>query len=694
MKMKWKITLFLIAIGLAGMAALYAYILSYDVNQLKPDIITAVENSTGRKLTIRGDLKIAFGFFPSLVIEGVSLENADWGSRPQMLQIKRFELQLALLPLITGTLEVRKAALINSEIFLEVNQKGVLNLPDPGARSSKTKPAEDGHQLFLPRIALKNLNIINSRLIYKSRLATRPITLQLKRLRLKASPARGIGRLDFTATYNKQPVIAKGLVGPVYDLLDSEKPWALELAVNAVGSKLELAGHIKNVLKGSGMALDFKFISQDVSKTAAVAGIRLPLKTGARVAGHLSGGLENGLKLSRVEFKTGRNKLQGFVLAKLKGGKPYFNATLTSERLDLRPADSPKAAATVKQAAPPSARKLFPARPFPTGFLRNVDADVELRVKQCLLTRSALQNLKLDLSLKKGRLTLKPITAVVGSGKLRASVTLREIRKKLVVRAALDIANLSAESMLRELDITDALEGEFDISAALAGQGASVAEIMAHANGHLSVIMGNGRFHNRLLAVAGGDLQAGLFDLLAPGDQAGELTEINCLVTRFDVTDGIAAVRVLVMDTPDLRAVGKGRIHLKSEQIDISLNPIPKKGVGTDAIGKIHLSLGSLAKPFKLGGTLADPSLAIDAKRAALTIGKAFGGFTLFGPFGLAALLVDGNASKKDLCKTAVSIARQKRPPLEKGAPADSRKKKKKSNEPKSFLNGLKKMFE
>ena len=137
--MKWKIPLFLIAMGLAGMAALYAYVLSFDANRLKPDIIAAVKNSTGRKLAINGDLKIEFGFCPSLVIENVSLDNADWGSRPRMLRIKQFEMQLALLPLITGTLEVRQASLINSEIFLEVNKKGILNLPNPVTAKEVTR---------------------------------------------------------------------------------------------------------------------------------------------------------------------------------------------------------------------------------------------------------------------------------------------------------------------------------------------------------------------------------------------------------------------------------------------------------------------------------------------------------------------------------------------------------------------------
>jgi len=84
MKMKWKIPLFLIAFGLAGMAALYAYILSYDVNRLKPNIIAAVKNATGRNLNIKGKIKIAIGlsplmfrfrpvkFFTATIISGLS----------------------------------------------------------------------------------------------------------------------------------------------------------------------------------------------------------------------------------------------------------------------------------------------------------------------------------------------------------------------------------------------------------------------------------------------------------------------------------------------------------------------------------------------------------------------------------------------------------------------------------------------
>lgn len=132
MKLIWKIPLFLTVVLLVGLAVIYVYLLSYDFNRLKPGIISAVKDVTGRNLSIEGDIKVSIGLTPALVIENVAFQNAQWGARPEMLQIKRFEMQLALLPLFSGTLEVRRAALIDADFFIEVNQKGALNLPALG----------------------------------------------------------------------------------------------------------------------------------------------------------------------------------------------------------------------------------------------------------------------------------------------------------------------------------------------------------------------------------------------------------------------------------------------------------------------------------------------------------------------------------------------------------------------------------
>ena len=61
-----------------------------DVQKYKPEIQNRVLQATGRELKL-GDIELKIGFLPSLVAENVSFQNAQWGSRPELVKIKRFE---------------------------------------------------------------------------------------------------------------------------------------------------------------------------------------------------------------------------------------------------------------------------------------------------------------------------------------------------------------------------------------------------------------------------------------------------------------------------------------------------------------------------------------------------------------------------------------------------------------------------
>ena len=53
-----------------------------DFNQYKPLIAEEVRKATGHDLAISGDLRLDISFSPGIVVEGVTLSNAQWGSRP------------------------------------------------------------------------------------------------------------------------------------------------------------------------------------------------------------------------------------------------------------------------------------------------------------------------------------------------------------------------------------------------------------------------------------------------------------------------------------------------------------------------------------------------------------------------------------------------------------------------------------
>ena len=86
-------------------------------------------------------------------------------------------------------------------------------------------------------------------------------------------------------------------------------------------------------------------------------------------------------------------------------------------------------------------------------------------------------------------------------------------------------------------------------------------------------------------------------------------------------------------------------------------NAVPKEGIGTRVTGKLNVSLSELTRPFKLGGTLAHPSLAVDPTQTAIAVGKAIGGTMLFGPVGIAAALVGSSSGDENSCLAAIEAA-------------------------------------
>ncbi len=98
--MRWKWVFIIVAgLMLVSLAGLFVILSRYDFDHLKPEIARAVKAATGRQVTLGGDIGLTIGLAPGLTMADVSLQNAPWGSRPEMVTIKRLEVQVALVPL-------------------------------------------------------------------------------------------------------------------------------------------------------------------------------------------------------------------------------------------------------------------------------------------------------------------------------------------------------------------------------------------------------------------------------------------------------------------------------------------------------------------------------------------------------------------------------------------------------------------
>jgi uncharacterized protein involved in outer membrane biogenesis len=404
---------------------------------------------------------------------------------------------------------------------------------------------------------------------------------------------------------------------------------------------------------------------------AKVTGKPIPVKGPFEIAGRLSDPAAKTYKVSDLKVDLAGNDLSGTVEANLATSRPKISAVLFSKKLDVRSfmgeepgkgTGKPVSDKTAEKPAKAQAHRerIFSTEPLPLAPLKQVDATVKFQGEKVLLPRMAMDNLNADVVLKDGNLSVKPFKATVGGGTLDAQMDLKTHGKTADLGAVIKVSQLDLGRMLKDLQLTNVIEGHLDADINVKGQGDSVAGLMGTLDGKTILSMSQGRIDNKYIDLLGSDVSSGIFKLLGLSRQENQYTPVNCLVSGFNIKDGQAETTALVFDTDQMTVIGDGNINLKTERLNIGFNPVAKQGIGTGVTGKVSVGLGELARNFKLSGTLANPSLGIDTTQAALTAGKMAAGFVALGPLGLAAPLITGSSpGTGNVCPNALEAARR-----------------------------------
>ena len=196
--MRWKRIVGIAAVLLiAIIVAAYVILSAYDYNKFKPRIAKVVEDATGRKLTLAGDIDLEVGLSPTLVVEDVSFQNATWGSRPELAKLKRFEIQIALLPLILKRIAVKRILLVSPDILVETDSSGKSNLDFETKGGGESQESKDKKNARFPRVRLLQVLIQNSRITYKDGTSARTYVLTGQTLRSTSKDYDSPLRVEF-----------------------------------------------------------------------------------------------------------------------------------------------------------------------------------------------------------------------------------------------------------------------------------------------------------------------------------------------------------------------------------------------------------------------------------------------------------------------------------------------------------------
>jgi uncharacterized protein involved in outer membrane biogenesis len=286
--MRWKWFSAIVALIVVLIASIYAYLNTYDYNKLKPRIARMVKDATGRDLKLSGEIDLAIGFSPALIMRDITFANAPWASQPKMLKIDELQAQFRLLPLLFRDVELRHIGLKGVDVVLETNPNGEGNWEFAVDDSpSKKAGASKATQINIDNIRIENLNLAFHD--GKTQSAKR---INLNDLKVTRQTTADELAIDLRADYRGQPLTLSGKTGLVSAAMASKR-FPLELSGAFSDATIKLEGSLNNVLELKGIDIKVQTLGQNLAKLKLTHNIQLPKTDAFDITGYLRGSKES-----------------------------------------------------------------------------------------------------------------------------------------------------------------------------------------------------------------------------------------------------------------------------------------------------------------------------------------------------------------------------------------------------------------
>ena len=494
---------FLIGVLVVAILAVAAALIApglIDWNTYKTEIVAQVEEATGRKLIIDGDLDFAVLPTPKLSVNDARLANIPGAATPYMARFKALRVNIALLPLFDGRLEVKSVALIDPVIEIEGLADGRRNWEfkaldaDPAAKvpDSGAAPSPSQGTTRADTIRLDSLKIENGTLIYRDTASgslerVQGITAEIA-ARSLAGPFRAKGKLVARAI----PLGFEIETG----LLREGRPTPMRLIGRFAGSDamVEFVGSITNDPAGPQLVGKIVASGSDLTRFVRTlagpqnASLDLPgwLSQEFKIAAAVTGGTK-GVGVNDLTMELGGVRGTGAITLAL-GARPQLDVALAVTSIDLdrwlglpRPKSDGKAPAAESAGAAGKAdlaagagRSNEEADSF--ALPRDINGSFDLTIGAIAYGGGTLRDARLTASLTEGEVTLSQasvrlpgggeaslfgfMTAAKGQPKFDGTLEARTDNLRSVFEwLKLDISDLPAER-LRKFSLAAKIRGD------------------------------------------------------------------------------------------------------------------------------------------------------------------------------------------------------------------------------------------
>ncbi len=665
-------------------AAMVLATILIDPNDYKDDITKAVRDKTGRELVFQGDLKLSVFPWIGVSTGGITFSNAPGFDQQNMFSLKSANVSLKLLPLLSGSVELNNVDVVDLQLYLMRNKKGITNWSDltgdknDTAQSSAAQHKEESAAVGSKELKLSvaGVDIQNAKIVWDDKMenvrqAVDDCDISVEGF-APGSPFKF--SVHVTASSTKPEVKADiNVSGEAKISGDFKQIGVKDLAVIVDAAGKAVPGGKAQVKFGSAATVDMVKDSALIENLVLEA-YGMKAEGGLKAAGLTSSNLnfsgdisvpafnlKSTLEQMAMEIKTTDSKALTSVgmnfnfagtktSAEIKDLLVNLDETVIKGLFSFANPDRPNIVADVNvdkidvdRYLPPKEENKGESKAagtsgktdtgtekqelIPVELLRKLTLKADLNVKQLIASKAKLSDIVVSARAKDGVLTVKPAALNVAKGAF-TSTTVVDARGKLPAMSVVaSLTGLDGEVLANEMTGESSFAGKVNFNTSLNTVGNDLKTIYANLDGNLGFKMLDGYVSGFDILYMAGDafsvLTGGVF-----GKRDSKKTEFGEVSATATIKKGVADNRDLLMKSPLLRASGEGTLDLNSMMVDYALDA---KIVGTleGQGGKGMKDLVGLTVPVTVKGAVADPSIMVDLPKFAAVLARS--GFELVG---------------------------------------------------------------
>ncbi len=329
--------------------------------------------------------------------------------------------------------------------------------------------------------------------------------------------------------------------------------------------------------------------------------------------------LDTRYELSKLDLQVGESRLEGKMSLETGGEKPTANIELISELLRIddfdallkgfdensqvtQTVETEKAGKADKPVAEKTGNQSVNEKRglLSENVLSSFNAELLVKAEKVTSGDDDLGSGEMKVTVKDGLLALAPLRIDVPGGVVKVEFDYLPTEKDISVNLAADIDKFDIGVLVRRAKPDADMGGSINLNVDLHSTAPDFSTVMENASGHFDFGLVPKNFSAGVIDMWAVNLISSIMTEVSEEDKS----EVNCVIVRLGLKDGLMEEKAIYMDTSKMRVAGKAEIDFKSRDLNIILIPKAKKP-----------EFFSLAVPVKVQGKFDDFGLGIGLGR-------------------------------------------------------------------------------